>query len=230
MRGKSTGTGAAGGHGRSAVDPATRQSYATGMTAFLSGLLLCLSLIVAIGAQNAFVLRQGLRREHVFAVCVVCALSDAVLISAGVAGFGALVTAAPWLTPAMRYGGALFLAGYGLRSLVAAWRGGAGLDPAADERKSLGATILTCLAFTWLNPHVYLDTVVLLGSVSTGYAGQRVAFAAGASTSSLLFFFALGYGARLLRPLFAKPAAWRVLDAIIGITMLGLALKLALER
>ena len=200
------------------------------MTAFLAGLLLCLSLIVAIGAQNAFVLHQGLRREHVFAVCAVCALSDAILIAAGVAGFGALVTALPLLAPAMRYGGALFLAGYGARSLWAAWRGSSGLDPAADERKSLGATILTCLAFTWLNPHVYLDTVVLLGSVSTGYAGQRVAFAAGASASSLLFFFALGYGARLLRPLFADPKAWRILDAIIGITMLALAVKLALER
>ena len=199
------------------------------MNAFLSGLLLCLSLIVAIGAQNAFVLRQGLRREHVFAVCAVCALSDAVLIAAGVAGFGALVTALPWLTPAMRYGGALFLAGYGIRCLTLSWRGGTGLDPAADERKSLRATILTCLAFTWLNPHVYLDTVVLLGSVSTGYPGQRIAFAAGASTSSFLFFFALGYGARLLRPLFARPAAWRVLDAVIGTSMLALALKLALE-
>src|SRR3954468_7551533 len=162
------------------------------MNAFLSGLLLCLGLIVAIGAQNAFVLRQGLRREHVFAVCAVCALSDAVLIAAGVAGFGALVTALPWLTPAMRYGGALFLAGYGMRSLIASWRGSTGLDPAADERKSLSATILTCLAFTWLNPHVYLDTVMLLGSVSTGYPGQRVAFAAGAMAASLLFFFALG--------------------------------------
>lgn len=199
------------------------------MNALISGFLLCLSLIVAIGAQNAFVLRQGLRREHVFAVCMVCALSDAVLISAGVAGFGALVTALPWLAPAMRYGGALFLAAYGLRSLWAAWRGGAGLDPAADERKSLGATILTCLAFTWLNPHVYLDTLVLLGSISAGYGGQRVAFAAGASASSVLFFFTLGYGARLLRPLFANPAAWRVLDAIIGITMLALAAKLMIE-
>lgn len=200
------------------------------MNAYLSGLLLCLSLIVAIGAQNAFVLRQGLRREHVFVVCAVCALSDMILIAAGVAGFGALVTAAPWLTPAMRYGGALFLAAYGARSLIAAWRNSAGLDPATGESKSLRATILTCLAFTWLNPHVYLDTVVLIGSVSTGYAGQRVAFAAGASTSSLIFFFALGYGARLLRPLFASPMAWRVLDALIGITMLALALKLALDR
>ena len=200
------------------------------MNAFISGFLLCLSLIVAIGAQNAFVLRQGLRREHVFAVCAVCALSDAILIAAGVAGFGALVTALPWLAPAMRYGGALFLVAYGLRSLWAAWRNSSGLDPAADEGKSLGATILTCLAFTWLNPHVYLDTVMLLGSISAGYAGQRIAFAAGASTSSFLFFFALGYGARLLRPLFANPRNWRVLDAFIGITMLALALKLAVER
>jgi L-lysine exporter family protein LysE/ArgO len=129
----------------------------------------------------------------------------------------------------MRYGGALFLAAYGLRSLIAAWRDHAGLDPAGDRQKSLTATILTCLAFTWLNPHVYLDTVVLLGSISTGYAGHRIAFAAGASTGSVLFFFALGYGARLLRPLFANPKAWRVLDAFIGITMLALALKLAVE-
>ena len=199
-------------------------------TAFIPGFLLGLSLIVAIGAQNAFVLRQGLRREHVFAVCAVCALSDAVLIAAGVAGFGALVTALPWLAPVMRYGGALFLGAYGLRSLWAAWRNNGGLDPAADERKSLSATVLTCLAFTWLNPHVYLDTVVLLGSISTGYAGQRALFAAGASTSSVLFFFALGYGARLLRPLFANPAAWRVLDAFIGITMLALAVKLVIEN
>jgi L-lysine exporter family protein LysE/ArgO len=200
------------------------------MTAFIAGFLLGLSLIVAIGAQNAFVLRQGLRHEHVFAVSAVCALSDAILIAAGVAGFGVLVTALPWLAPAMRYGGALFLAGYGLRSLIAAWRNSTALDPAADERKSLGATILTCLAFTWLNPHVYLDTVVLLGSISSGYAGHRVAFAAGASTSSFLFFFSLGYGARLLRPLFANPKAWRVLDAFIGITMLALAIKLVLEK
>jgi len=200
------------------------------VNALISGFLLGLSLIVAIGAQNAFVLRQGLRREHVFAVCAVCALSDAILIAAGVAGFGALVTALPWLSPAMRYGGALFLAAYGLRSLWAAWRNRSGLDPAADEPKSLGATVLTCLAFTWLNPHVYLDTLVLLGSISTGYTGQRVAFAVGASTSSVLFFFTLGYGARLLRPLFANPRNWRALDAFIGITMLALALKLAMER
>jgi L-lysine exporter family protein LysE/ArgO len=200
------------------------------MTAFLAGLLLGFSLIVAIGAQNAFVLRQGLRREHVFAVCTVCALSDAILIAAGVTGFGALVTALPWLTPVMRYGGALFLSLYGLRSLIAALRNSAGLNPAADERKTLRATLLTCLAFTWLNPHVYLDTVVLLGSISSGYAGQRLAFATGAVTSSFLFFFALGYGARLLRPLFASPRAWRVLDGFIGVSLLALAVKLGLEH
>jgi len=199
------------------------------MGALLSGFLLSLSLIVAIGAQNAFVLRQGLRGEHVFAVCAVCAVSDAILITAGVAGFGALVIAVPWLAPVMRFGGAAFLLFYGLRSLWSAWRKPGALNPADDVRKSLAATLATCLAFTWLNPHVYLDTVLLLGSVSTRYAGQRVTFAAGAITASLLFFFALGYGARLLRPLFANPRAWRVLDGLIGLTMLGLAAKLALQ-
>lgn len=198
--------------------------------AFLPGFLLGLSLIVAIGAQNAFVLRQGLRREHVFAVCAVCAISDAMLIAAGVAGFGALVKAVPWLAPVMRFGGAAFLFVYALRSLWSAWRPHAGLDPARDEPRSLGVTVMMCLAFTWLNPHVYLDTVVLLGSVSTRYGDHRTLFALGAITSSILFFFSLGYGARLLRPLFANPKAWRVLDAGIGITMAALAAKLVLEN
>ena len=198
-------------------------------TAFVPGFLLGLSLIIAIGAQNAFVLRQGLRREHVFAVCLVCALSDAALIAAGVAGFGALVTAVPWLAPVMRFGGAAFLFAYAVRSLWSAWRNPGTLNPSADVRKSLGATLAACLAFTWLNLHVYLDTLVLLGSVSTRYAGQRAAFALGAMSASFLFFFALGYGARLLRPLFANPRAWRVLDALIGITMLLLAAKLVIQ-
>ena len=197
--------------------------------AFLPGFLLCLSLIVAIGAQNAFVLRQGLRREHVFVVCAVCAASDAILIAAGVAGFGALVKALPWLAPVMRFGGAAFLFAYGLRSLWSAWRHHGALDPARDEPRALGVTLMMCLAFTWLNPHVYLDTLVLLGSVSTRYGEHRFVFALGAMTASCLFFFSLGYGARLLRPLFANPNAWRVLDAIIGITMTALAVKLVLE-
>jgi L-lysine exporter family protein LysE/ArgO len=199
------------------------------MTAFLPGFLLGASLIVAIGAQNAFVLRQGLRKEHVFAVCLICAVSDAILISAGVAGSGALVAAVPWLAPVMRFGGAAFLFGYGLRSLWAAWRHDAALNPSDDVAKSLGATIVACLAFTWLNPHVYLDTVVLLGSVSTPYGDARPLFAAGAMTASSLFFFSLGYGARLLRPLFANPRAWQMLDVIIGVTMIGLAAKLVFE-
>jgi len=198
-------------------------------TAFIPGFLLGASLILAIGAQNAFVLRQGLRKEHVFWVCLICALSDAALIAMGVAGFGALVTAVPWLAPVMRFGGAAFLLAYGLRSLWSAWRKSGALSPSDDVRKSLGATAAACLAFTWLNPHVYLDTVVLLGSVSTQYAGARAVFALGAITSSFLFFFSLGYGARLLRPLFANPIAWRVLDALIGISMLALAAKLVLE-
>jgi L-lysine exporter family protein LysE/ArgO len=199
------------------------------LTAFLPGLLLGLSLIVAIGAQNAFVLRQGLRREHVFAVCAVCAISDALLIAAGVAGFGALVKALPWLAPAMRFGGAAFLFGYALRSLWSAWRSHARLDPARDEPRALSVTLMMSLAFTWLNPHVYLDTVVLLGSVSTRYGDQRAVFALGAMTASCLFFFSLGYGARLLRPMFANPKAWRVLDLAIGLTMAALAVKLVLE-
>jgi len=197
--------------------------------AYISGFLLGLSLIVAIGAQNAFVLRQGLRREHVFAVCAVCAGSDAILIAAGVAGFGALVTALPWLAPVMRFGGAAFLFFYGARSLVAAWRNTSALEPGDGARQTLANALAMCLAFTWLNPHVYLDTVVLLGSVSTRYAGHRAFFAGGAMTASLLFFFALGYGARLLRPLFANPQAWRWLDAFIGVTILALAAKIALE-
>jgi len=198
-------------------------------SAFIPGFLLGASLILAIGAQNAFVLRQGLRKEHVFWVCLICALSDAALIAAGVAGFGVLITAAPWLAPVMRFGGAAFLAAYGLRSLWSAWRKKGALNPSDDVRKPLGATMAACLAFTWLNPHVYLDTVVLLGSVGAQYAGRRAVFAGGAIASSFLFFFSLGYGARLLRPLFANPRAWRVLDGLIGITMLALAAKLVLE-
>jgi L-lysine exporter family protein LysE/ArgO len=198
------------------------------MDAYISGFLLGLSLIIAIGAQNAFILRQGLRREHVFAVCAVCAGSDAILIAAGVAGFGALVIALPLLAPVMRFGGAAFLLFYSMRALMAALRSTDVLNPAGGVPKSLGRTLLNCLAFTWLNPHLYLD-IVLLGSVSTRYVPHRVEFGLGAVTASLLFFFSLGYGARLLRPLFANPRSWRILDSIIGVTMLALAARLALS-
>ena len=196
------------------------------LSAFLPGLLLGLSLIVAIGAQNAFVLRQGLRGEHVLAVCLACAVSDAVLILAGVGGFARASAWIPWLETATRYAGAAFLFAYGLRSFLAAARSGNALMPADAVPASRGATRATCLALTWLNPHVYLDTVVLLGSVSTQFAADKGLFALGAMTASFLFFFSLGYGARLLRPVFARPGAWRMLDLGIGIVMVTIAATL----
>ncbi len=191
----------------------------------IAGFALGFSLILAIGAQNAFVLRQGLRREHVFPLCLTCAVSDAILIAAGVAGFGTLAQAAPWFETVMRYGGAVFLTWYALRSFRSAWQGGAAMETGNGQRTSLRAALLTVLAFTWLNPHVYLDTVVLIGSISAQYA-DRLAFAIGAMTSSFVFFFTLGYGARILSPIFARPRAWQVLDVLIGVVMLAIALKL----
>lgn len=194
------------------------------MQAGLAGFALGLSLIMAIGAQNAFVLRQGLRRAHVLAVVLVCAISDAILVTAGVTGFGVLAEAAPGLERIMRFGGAAFLLAYGARSFLAAWRGAAALE-AGEGAGSLRRAVLTCLALTWLNPHVYLDTVVLLGSISTQYE-NRFAFGLGAVCASFVFFFSLGYGARLLAPLFRRPASWRVLDAGVGCVMWAIAFGL----
>ena len=194
-------------------------------TSFLPGFALSLTLILAIGAQNAFVLRQGLRREYVFWVCLTCAVSDALLIAAGVAGFGALAEAVPWFETTMRYGGSAFLIWYGFQNARSAWRGGAVLEAEGAPKQSLRRAILTLLALTWLNPHVYLDTVVLLGSILAQYP-DRLQFGTGAVIASFAFFFALGYGARLLSPLFAKPRAWQVLDAIIALTMWAIAAKL----
>jgi len=196
------------------------------MQALVAGFALGFSLILAIGAQNAFVLRQGLRREHVLPVVLVCAISDAVLVTAGILGFGALARAVPGLETVMRFGGAAFLIWYGARNFIAAWRGGEVLEAGAAAG-SLRRALLTCLALTWLNPHVYLDTVVLLGSISAQY-DDTLAFGAGAVTASFTFFFALGYGARGLAPLFRRPASWRVLDAVVGLTMWGIAAKLLL--
>jgi len=190
----------------------------------LQGFLIGFGLILAIGAQNAFVLRQGLRGEHVLLVCLTCASSDAVLIVAGVAGFGAIVAALPWIDPVFRTAGIAFLVVYGSRSLLAAWRGvGEALVASGRRASSWQATLAICLALTWLNPHVYLDTVVLLGSVATRFDGQRTGFALGAILASFTFFFTLGYGARRVQPLFARPVAWRVLDGIVGCTMLAIA-------
>ncbi|WP_299816976.1 LysE/ArgO family amino acid transporter [uncultured Jannaschia sp.] len=194
------------------------------MTSLVAGFGLGLSLILAIGAQNAFVLRQGLRGEHVLPIVLACALSDAVLIAAGVAGFGAMVTGAPWIVPLFRWGGAAFLIFYGTRAAWAAWRGGGHLDPGAAAG-GLRRAVATCLALTWLNPHVYLDTLVLLGGVSTQTDAPAL-FALGAMTASFVFFFTLGYGAAFLRPVFARPAAWRALDAGIALVMWTIAASL----
>ncbi|MFD2739060.1 LysE/ArgO family amino acid transporter [Sulfitobacter aestuarii] len=197
------------------------------MSSFLPGFALSLTLILAIGAQNAFVLRQGVRQEHVFWVCLTCALSDALLIAAGVAGFGALAEALPMVETVMRLGGAAFLLWYGLQNARAALKGGAALDVTGQGTPSLRRAVTTLLMLTWLNPHVYLDTLVLIGSISAQYP-DRLAFGTGAVLASFCFFFALGYGARLLRPLFAKPVSWQILDALIALTMWAIALKLLL--
>lgn len=192
-------------------------------TAALTGYATAFSLILAIGAQNAFVLRQGLRREHVFVICMICAVSDAILITAGVVGFGAMATALPALPQIMRYAGAAFLLIYGAMRFWASLRGGEGLDAAAGPG-SLRSAVLICLAFTWANPHVYLDTLGLIGAVSTQFAGaERVAFGMAAVASSFTFFFGLGYGARLLAPVMRSARAWQVLDFGIGAVMWALA-------
>ncbi|NDR57985.1 LysE/ArgO family amino acid transporter [Aliiruegeria sabulilitoris] len=196
--------------------------------AFTQGLLLSFSLILAIGAQNAFVLRQGLKREHVLAVVLACAISDAILISVGVFAFTSLSKLLPGLVPVMRWGGATFLLAYGAISFRNAWRGGEALEAGRNGVRSLRQVLATVLALTWLNPHVYLDTVGLIGSISSGFPGREAAFAAGAVSASFLFFFALGYGARLLQPLFARPFSWRVLDVVIGIVMWSIAAGLIL--
>jgi L-lysine exporter family protein LysE/ArgO len=193
---------------------------------FLSGFFLGLSLIVAIGAQNAFILRQGLLRQHVFVLCLICALSDALLIAAGVAGLGTLVSSSPALITVVTVGGALFLFSYALIAFRRAWRPQA-LHAARGGASDLKAAVAACLAFTFLNPHVYLDTVVLVGSLSAQYSGsERLAYGAGAMAASFVWFFGLGYGARLLQPVFARPAAWRVLDIAIGLVMAAIGLAL----
>ncbi|MCB1974239.1 MAG: amino acid transporter [Burkholderiaceae bacterium] len=181
-------------------------------------------LIVAIGAQNAFVLRQGLRREHIMAVVAVCALSDAVLINVGVWGMGTAAATHPALALGARVFGALYLIVYAWRSLQRAWSPQALAVDAAHQRTPLAQVLGTTFALTWLNPHVYLDTVLLLGSMASPFAGmERAAFAAGASLASAVWFTTLGWGARWLAPLFATPQAWRILDAGIALLMLGLA-------
>ncbi len=201
------------------------------LPAALTGFGTSFSLILVIGAQNAFVLRQGLIRAHVFQVCLVCALSDAVLIAIGVAGFGEISAAAPWAIAALTWGGAAFLLVYGALSLRRALHPGS-LRAADRGTGSLRTALLTSLALTWLNPHVYLDTLGLIGAVSTGFPGVngKLAFAAGATLASFVFFFGLGYGARLLAPVFARPRAWATLDVMIAAVMWSIAATLILGQ
>jgi len=191
----------------------------------LSGLAFGLSLIVAIGAQNAFVLRQGLRGEHVGMVVAICAVSDAVLIALGVAGAGALLRGAPGLVDAVRIGGAAFLLTYAVLAARRAWRPGA-LQAASGAASGRGAVVAAALALTWLNPHVYLDTVILLGSVAAAHGDARWWFGLGAACGSVLWFTGLGFGARLLRRPFAKPAAWRALDGGVALVMGAIGVSL----
>ncbi len=192
-----------------------------------TGFATAFALILAIGAQNAFVLRQGLARSHVFWLCLLCATSDAILITAGVLGFGVIVTLYPMLPQIMAWGGAAFLIVYGALRLWAAWKGEYAMQ-LSGQSASLWATLATGAAFTWLNPHVYLDTLGLVGAVSTQYTdvAEKTAFGIGAVTSSFVFFFSLGYGARLLAPVMQSARAWRILDVLIGLVMWALAAKL----
>ena len=196
------------------------------MSTYLAGFSLGLSLILAIGSQNAFVLKQGLKKRHVFIVCLVCAVSDGILISLGVAGFGTVVKQFPTIEIVARYGGAAFLAIYALLSFKSAFTETHALEAEAETESPLFKTIAICLAFTWLNPHVYLDTVILLGSVSTQYHPEQFQFALGAVIASFVFFFSLGYGARVLAPVFENPKAWKIFEFFVGIIMLALALSL----
>ena len=197
------------------------------ITPAITGFATAFALILAIGAQNAFVLRQGLIRAHVFWLCLLCAVSDALLITAGVLGFGYIVELYPNLPRIMALGGAAFLIVYGAMRLLAAWRGEYAML-LSGQSAGLWATLATGAAFTWLNPHVYLDTLGLVGAVSTQYTdtAAKTAFGIGAVTSSFVFFFGLGYGARLLAPIMQSSRAWRILDVLIGLVMWALAAKL----
>lgn len=227
------------------------------LTPLLAGLGLGFSLIIAIGAQNLFVLRQGLRREHVVLVATICAVSDAALIALGVSGVGLVLGAVPWLIDAVRWAGALFLVAYGLLAARRAWRpsgralgglptdgpaAGAGAGAAAGAAAGTGTgtatqvatralpVAATCLALTWLNPHVYLDTVFLLGTIATTHGDQRWVFALGAMTASVVWFFGLAFGARYLSRWLGTPRAWRILDAVIAVVMIALGISLVLPH
>ena len=190
------------------------------------GFLTSLSLIVAIGAQNAFVLRQGIRREHIGVIILICALSDALLIAAGVAGLGALITQLGWLLLIIQLGGGVFVIAYGVRAVIRATKTETLSVDNSTNTITLGAAVLTILSFTYLNPHVYLDTVLLLGSIASTHGAERWWFGIGAMLGSVAWFCALGFGARWLAPLFRKPLSWRILDGAVALVMFYLGASL----
>ncbi len=195
---------------------------------FGTGFLTAFTLIAAIGAQNAFVLRQGIRREHVLPVVAVCTVSDMALIAAGIGGFGALIATHPDIVTVAKIGGAVFLTCYGLLAARRAIRPST-LNPSETAPARLAGVLATCLALTFLNPHVYLDTVVLLGALANQYADSRWLFGIGAAAASTVWFTGLGFGARRLSGLFAASLTWRILDGVIAVTMVALGAYLALS-
>ncbi|RYB95168.1 amino acid transporter [Nocardioides oleivorans] len=191
----------------------------------LTGLLTGLALIVAVGAQNAFLLRQGIRGEQVLPIVLTCLISDVVAISLGVAGLGVVLERWPGVLPIAQVLGGLYLIAFGVHAAMRAWKPGK-LDAGEGSALTPGRAVLLTLALTWLNPHFYLDAVLMLGTVANSFGEDRWWFLAGTLTASVLWFFGLGFGARLLRGLFARPAAWRVLDSAIAVIMGALGIGL----
>ena len=196
------------------------------MIAFIPGLLTGLSLIIAIGAQNAFVIRQGLTKKHVLLVVAICAISDALLILLGVAGLGALISGLPWLLEIIRWFGVAYLTWFGIRSIRSAFKTQT-LDASGVQSSSAKSVVLSVLGFTFLNPHVYLDTVILLGSISNQFGQDKWWFAFGAVVASFLWFSSIGFGAKAASRFMAKPVFWKVLDLVIAAVMFGIAILLA---
>jgi L-lysine exporter family protein LysE/ArgO len=199
------------------------------MFAFLPGFLAGLSLIVAIGAQNAFVIRQGLTRQHVFVVVAICAIADAALIALGIAGLGAIIQGLPWLLEGVRWFGVAYLTWFGIKSVRSAFKNDAMVISGA-QTTSLKKVVAAVLGFTLLNPHVYLDTVILLGSISNQFAEDRWVFGLGAMTASVVWFSSIGFGARAASRFMSKPIFWRVLDSLIAVVMFSIAFYLAFAK
>lgn len=199
------------------------------MVAFLPGLLAGLSLIIAIGAQNAFVIRQGLTKKHVLLVVAICALSDAVLIFLGIGGLGAIIQGLPWLLEVIRWFGVVYLAWFGIKSLRSAFKNQS-LNASGVQSGTASKVVLTVLGFTWLNPHVYLDTVILLGSIGNQFGYGKWIFATGASVASVLWFSAIGFGAKAASGVMRKPSFWKVLDIVIAAVMFSIAIMLAFYK